>query len=65
MLNLFERNRNELSRYFYDLSKASIVTSVLIPVFQQSIRVKIMLAGAIMTMLFLALGMLLRKDSGC
>lgn len=60
-MNLFDKNRNELSKYFYDLSKASILAAVVIPIFQEKLSLKFGLAGTLITMIFLISGMLIKK----
>ena len=63
MTNLFSKNRNELSKYFYDLSKAALLSSVIVPIFQEKLSFKLSLAGTFMTVLFLVLGMISKKET--
>ncbi len=60
-MNLFDKNRNDLSKYFYDLSKAVLISYIAIPIIQGKIRHELLLAGITGTMLFLSIGMVLKK----
>ncbi|MBI4196521.1 MAG: hypothetical protein HY539_01730 [Deltaproteobacteria bacterium] len=60
-MNLFDRNRNELSRYFYDVSKAVLISYIAIPILQGSFQGKLVLVGVAGTVLALTLGMALKK----
>lgn len=60
-MNLFDKNRNDLSKYFYDLSKVLLLSYVAVPVFQEKFSWKFGLAGSFVTVLLLAIGMLLKK----
>lgn len=60
-MNLFDRNRNDLSKYFYDLSKAVLVSYIAIPIIQGRIQFKLVLVGIIGTMLPLLIAMVLKK----
>lgn len=48
-MNLFERNRNDLSKYFYDLSKATIISMIVIPFVQEKIQAVVLVAGIIVS----------------
>ncbi|MCK4388993.1 MAG: hypothetical protein KAV83_01990 [Desulfobacterales bacterium] len=60
-MNLFDRNRNELSKYSYDLSKATVVSMIIIPFVQGKISVVVLAVGGIVSAIFLMLGMMLKK----
>jgi len=60
-MNLFERNRNDLSKYFYDLSKATIISMIVIPFVQEKIQAVVLVAGIIVSAILLVLGMTLKK----
>ncbi len=60
-MNLFDRNRNELSKYSYDLSKATMVSMIIIPFVQGNIQSVVLVAGLILSILLLVLGMILKK----
>lgn len=60
-MNFFDKNRNELSKYFYDLSKAVLLGWVGIPIFQGKVTLKFGIAGALAAMLLLMMGMFLKK----
>ena len=61
-MNIFDKNSNELSRYFYDLSKAMILSFVAVPIIQGSLNWKFGLAGTSTTVILLTTGIFLRKD---
>lgn len=60
-MNIFDKNRNDLSKYFYDLSKGVLLSFLAVPVFQKNLNFYIGLAGFLMVVLFLALGFFLKK----
>jgi len=60
-MNLFDRNRNELSKYSYDLSKATIVSMIIIPFVQGKIPLAVLSIGGIVSVILLMLGMMLKK----
>jgi hypothetical protein len=60
-MNLFDRNRNELSRYFYDLSKAVLVSYIALPIFQKNFTFELGLAGSLPAVILLGIGIILRK----
>ncbi len=62
-MNLFDKNRNDLSKYFYDLSKAVLISYIAIPLIEGKIRYELLITGIIGTMLFLSIGMVLKKGS--
>lgn len=61
-MNILEKNRNELSKYFYDLSKAALLTYIGVPLFQEKLTWKFGVAGALTTVLLLLLGMISKKE---
>ena len=60
-MNLFERNRNDLSKYFYDLSKATIISMIVIPFVREKIQAVVLAGGIIVSAILLVLGMTLKK----
>ncbi len=60
-MNLFDRNRNDLSKYFYDLSKATIISMIVIPFVQEKIQAAVLVGGIIVSAILLVLGMILKK----
>lgn len=44
-MNLFDRNRNELSKYFYDLSKAMVISFIAIPFVQGTLAIRVLHVG--------------------
>ena len=60
-MNLLDRNKNDLSRYFYDLSKAVVISYIALPVFQRTLDLKLALAGSMATVVLLLIGMTLKK----
>lgn len=64
-MNVFDKNRNDLSKYFYDLSKATIVSMIIIPFVQGKIPSSVLAAGAIVSIILLVLGMMLKEGEKC
>lgn len=60
-MNLFDKNRNDLSKYFYDLSKAVVISYIAIPIIEAKLTVQLGLAGALVTMILLLMGVFLKK----
>jgi|LGOV01.1.fsa_nt_gb hypothetical protein len=60
-MNLFDKNRNDLSKYSYDLSKATIISMIIIPFVQGKIPSSVLAAGAIVSIILLVLGMMLKE----
>jgi len=60
-MNLFDRNRNELSKYSYDFSKATMISMIIIPFVQGNIQSVVLVAGLILSIRLLVLGMILKK----
>lgn len=60
-MNIFDRNRNELSKYFYDLSKGIILSYVALPIFQRTVNIKMVLVGTLVTVILLTMAMSLKK----
>lgn len=60
-MNLFDKNRNDLSKYFYDLSKAVVLTAVIIPFFSEKGELKMSIARIVPAMLCLIIGAILKK----
>ena len=60
-MNIFDKNRNDLSKYCYDLSKGSLLSFIIVPIVQQKAILHLVLAGAAATVLVLFIGMLLKK----
>ena len=62
-MNLFERNRNDLSKYCYDLSKAILISVIAIPIFKKEMDLLSIITGSVVSALFLLLGMILKKEN--
>lgn len=62
MRNFFNKNRNDLSRLFYDLSKGVILSYVAFPLFQRSLNWRFGLVGSLVAVVALAVGMSLKKE---
>jgi hypothetical protein len=62
-MGLFERNRNELSRYFYDMSKAFVIAFMAIAVIQEKFKLLQSLYGLLASLTFLMVGSLLPKGN--
>ena len=60
-MNLFDKNRNDLSKYFYDSSKAILFTFVLLPLFTREIYDHFWIVSVLTSVLFLLMGLLLKK----
>lgn len=60
-MNLFDRNRNELSRYCYDLSKACVISFILLPFVSGPLVFKKGIVGLIIAVLFLTTAMIIKK----
>ena len=61
-MNFFDKNRNDLSKYFYDLSKTVLLSALVLPIFQEKISLKMSIAGTIMAVVTLIIGMVVRKE---
>lgn len=61
-MNVFDKNRNELSKYFYDLSKAVLLSALVLPAFQEKSSLKLSIAGTVIAMITLVIGMIIRKE---
>ena len=61
-MNIFDRNRNDLSKYCYDLSRAALISLVAIPIFQDKLNVQLGVDGILICVVFLIIGIFLKKD---
>lgn len=59
MKNIFDKNRNDLSKYLYDISKAALVSTLVVPLLQE--KLKFSIAGFLVTVLLLSMGMAIKK----
>lgn len=62
MKAVLERNRNDLSKYFYDISKTVLAASIIAPIFQEKSSVEFTLVGGTITMVSLIIAMMLRRS---
>lgn len=62
-MNLFDKNRNELSKYCYDLSKTVLLSALVLPAFQEKMSLKLSVAGATISMIALIMGLILKKEN--
>lgn len=61
-MRLISKNRNELSRYCYDLSKALIIACIAIPIIQGNLKIGLGIAFFIVSVILLISGLLLKKE---
>ena len=57
----FDKHRDDLSKYCYDMSKIYVVILVLNPFFEENIHISIILMGFLISVLFIIFGMSLKK----
>ena len=62
-MKLFEKNRNELSKYCYDLSKALLIGCIAIPIIQENFKLKLGIAFSMVSVTILLLGLLLKEKN--
>lgn len=62
MKTIWERNQNELSKYFYDISKTVLAASIVLPIFQEKSSLKFTLVGGMITVISLLMGMIFRRN---
>jgi len=62
-MNFFDRNRNELSKYFYDLSKTVLLSALVLPAFQEKGSLKMSVAGTIIAMIPSIIGMIIKREN--
>ena len=60
-MNLFDRNQNDLSRYCYDLSKACVVSFIVLPFVSGPLAIKKSIVGFMIGMLLLSIAMTLKR----
>ena len=61
-MNFFDKNRNDLSKYFYDLSKTVLLSALVVPALQKQSSLKMSLVGTLIAVIVLVFGMIVRKD---
>lgn len=62
-MRLFTKNRNDLSKYFYDLSKAILIACIAIPFVQGNLKLRYGVAFIIISGILLSLGVLLKEEA--
>lgn len=60
-LENFDKHRDDLSKYCYDMSKIFVVTLVLNPFFENKPNVTDIVLGVIATIVFIIFGILFKK----
>ena len=59
MKTIFDKNRNDLSKYCYDISKGALVSTMVVPLLQDKLTFSI--AGFLVTVIVLVIGMMIKK----
>lgn len=57
----FNKHRDDLSKYCYDMSKIFVVILVLNPFFEKNLHLSVILMGLLIAVMFIIFGMLFKK----